>query len=670
MIRIYLDGKLAIPKENQTIKLTSENFYFTKSASYTYDIELPLAIAENRAIFGNINRMDMEKEARKMEAFLIVDNIPVLVGTAHITSVSETSVKVQLLGEAASYNYGNKMDETYIDELDLGNWYMVTWPDGSHWSRHYERWEYYPADTKFTGNSGMVFQRAQYNDDGTRDKDNLFRRIYNGTYPWVAFPVMNTNADFLCNAVAYHYVDKDTVKPYFRGFTGSYRLDNHEADNVTVSSSIQPFVCIIAELIAKATGYTLRREDNDLYTNPFLKRIFIVTANNMIECNRCLPHWSVNDFWTNVENAFGVILSVDYANKRMSLRQRGDHYRNVAPTVCLRNVVDEYSVEIDDETRSDLTAGNVGFADFDNDPADLLDEFILKHCEVNMDFADISELLTWAHDNRSNLRDYKGTLFKCKDRRQFIITEAQGIVEVNQFRPRIADESKEEADIDIELKFVPAQLTDGECPIYGSGLWSDIGGFEDLPIGSFPVRMLHTPDISDMTWYKHSGYSAIDIEAILNEEEEETTNEDDKNDVIYIAMISDKPWEELTVDFTFIDKTTIGGQNVTFPRPVIRERSVAKLSDPGGPHIEDAPLSLSLIPIEGQENLAKNTIAGAAAIATGARQCIKFVADRIPDPTAIFLIHNRRFVCEKIEADIATSGLKKLMTGYFYELNL
>lgn len=668
MIRIYLDGKLAIPKENQTIKLTSENFYFTKSASYTYDVELPLAIESNRKIFGNIHRMDISKNPRKLQAVMEVDNVTVLAGTAHITSVSDSSVKVQILGEAASYNYGNKMDETYIDELDLGNWFMVTWPDGSHWNRHDEAWAYYPADAKFKGTSGMVFKRARYNDDGTEDKDNLFKRIYNGTYPWVAFPVMNTNADVLCNAVAYHYVSEGTVKPYFRGYIGSSRLNNDEKDNITTSSAIQPFVWIISELIAKATGYELPREDNALYTNSFFKRIFIVNANNMIECNKCLPHWSVNDFWTNLENAFGVILSIDYANKRMALRQRADHYRNKASCIVLKNVVDEYSVDVDEDSLADISLDSVGFADFDADPADLLDEFIMKHCTVNKDFSDIKELLQWAKDNRTILKNYKGTLFECKDKRQYILTQSEGIVEVNQFRPRLTEESEE--DIDVELKFVPARIIDGESPIYGTGLYSDIAGYNDLPIGSFPVRMLQTPDISDMGWYKEAGYSEIDIEAVLNEEQAEESNEDDKNDVIYIAIVGDKVWEDLTVDFTLIDKTVIENQHVTYPRPIIRERLRARLSDPGKVYSQDSPYSLSLIPIEGQENLANNTISGAVEIATKVKQCIRFVADSIPDPTSIFLIHNRKFICEKIEADIAVTGLKKLMTGYFYELNL
>lgn len=672
MIQIFLDGKPAIPKENQTIKFTAENCFFTKAASYTYDVELPLTIETNRNIFGNIHRMDITKEQRVMEAVLMVDNVTILTGTAHITSVSESSVKVQLLGEAASYNYGNKMAETYIDELDLGNWYMVTWPDGSHWSARQSQWLYYPEDTKFKGTAGSVFARAMFNDDGTWDIDNILKRIYNGTYPWVAFPVINSNADFLCNGFAYRYTSAEhtELKSFFRGYTGE-RTNRPTDDPVVTSTCIQPFVWIIAELIAKGTGFTLAREDNALYQNSFFRRIFIVNANNMIECNKCLPHWSVNEFWTQLENTFGLVLSLDYAHKKMYLRQRSDHYRNVADTVCVKNVVDEYSVEVDDETQVDISVNNVGFADFDADPADLLDEYITGNCDVNTDFSGISDLLAWAKANKDSLTDYKGTLFKCKDGRHFIYSEAEGIVEVNQLRPRLTDESKNE--VDVELKFVPARFIDGECEIYNylsSGAGSGHGGTSpDKPIGTFPVKMLQIPDISEMDWYKKSKYAEINIEAILNEEEEEASISSDKKDDIFLAIVGDSTYDDLTGDITLVDGRVLENMQLSFPRPRIRERMKAALTDAAG-NREDSPYSLSLIPIEGQENLAKHTIADAVVISAKVRQCIKFVADRIPDPSSIFLIHNRRFVCEKIEADIASSGLMRLLTGYFYELEL
>ena len=44
------------------------------------------------------------------------------------------------------------------------------------------------------------------------------------------------------------------------------------------------------------------------------------------------------------------------------------------------------------------------------------------------------------------------------------------------------------------------------------------------------------------------------------------------------------------------------------------------------------------------------------------------MAEEMPDPTGIFIIRNKRYGCEKIEANITSDGFDKLMTGYFYEM--
>lgn len=670
MIQLYLDGKQAILSENQTFKFTAENSFFTKSASYTYDIELPLALAENRRIFGFIHRMDQTKEPRNLSALLIVDNVTILSGTGHITSVTETSVKVQLLGEAASYNYMNKMDDTFIDKLDIGDWFMSTWPDGSHWDgRGNEGWHYYPEDSHFKGTARMVFDRAKFTDDGQWSDDTLFGRIYNGTYPWVAFPVINATADVKCNRFAYKFADSDhkTLIPFWRDYTGEISRQDPGNDPVITSDAVQPFVWIMAEKIAAATGFTLSRDDNALFQNQFFKRIFIVNANNMIECNKCLPHWSVNDWWTQIENTFGLVLTIDYAGKKMFLTQRCDHYRQKAATVTIKNVVDEYTSDVDDETEVDISVNNVGFADFDAAPADLLDDYIMTNSEANSEFESISELLEWGK-SQSDMTVYKGTLFKCKDGRHYIYTEAEGLVEVNQFRPRLSEETE---DVEVELKFVPARFVETECDFFdyikpGSG--ANGNSPKDAPIGAFQVKMLQVPDISEMDWYKGGNYSDIDIERILNEEEDESKPTDDKGDVIYMAILPTRPGEDITASTELSSGGTYSG-TIWHPRPCLRARVKASLSDTD-PTTEDPLYSLSLIPINGLQNLAANTIDGSIVINTKIRQCIKFVADTIPDPSSIFLIHNRRFVCEKIEADITPDGLHKLLTGYFYELNL
>ena len=53
---------------------------------------------------------------------------------------------------------------------------------------------------------------------------------------------------------------------------------------------------------------------------------------------------------------------------------------------------------------------------------------------------------------------------------------------------------------------------------------------------------------------------------------------------------------------------------------------------------------------------------------TKAKHTFRFIADTMPDPTDVFLIHGKLYGCEKIEANVTEEGFDRLMTGYFYEM--
>ena len=46
----------------------------------------------------------------------------------------------------------------------------------------------------------------------------------------------------------------------------------------------------------------------------------------------------------------------------------------------------------------------------------------------------------------------------------------------------------------------------------------------------------------------------------------------------------------------------------------------------------------------------------------------KFITDDIPDPSKIFIFHNKRYICKKIEMNVTDDGIGKEKTGYFYEI--
>lgn len=109
------------PDTAQSIRLTRENPYFTQSESYTLDVSIPMDIMENRRFFSNIQRMERSKQPQHMKCRLMVDNRPVLTGTARLTQVTERQVKLQLLGGRSEVNFLSEDSGDYIDELPLGH---------------------------------------------------------------------------------------------------------------------------------------------------------------------------------------------------------------------------------------------------------------------------------------------------------------------------------------------------------------------------------------------------------------------------------------------------------------------------------------------------------------------------------------------------------------------
>lgn len=45
-----------------------------------------------------------------------------------------------------------------------------------------------------------------------------------------------------------------------------------------------------------------------------------------------------------------------------------------------------------------------------------------------------------------------------------------------------------------------------------------------------------------------------------------------------------------------------------------------------------------------------------------------FLTDEIPDPSKIYVFHNKRYICSKVELSVTDDGIDKVKTGYFYEI--
>ena len=126
MIRLMIDGKVAVLKAGTSFKLTRMNPYFEDQGDFTFEVQLPLdGCAENLAIFGALHRAEVGVAGWanvELPMHLIAPPVDV-VGVAKVMTVTDAEVKVQLLaGKSAVNDFGKDANgnDLYIDELDLG----------------------------------------------------------------------------------------------------------------------------------------------------------------------------------------------------------------------------------------------------------------------------------------------------------------------------------------------------------------------------------------------------------------------------------------------------------------------------------------------------------------------------------------------------------------------
>ena len=669
MIELFLDGKPAVLKDNVSIKLTRENVYFTKNGSYTYDVELPLQVKENRNIFGSINRKDVETEFRELHAVLRVDNEVLLDGKAIINQVTDTSVKVQLLGGNSEMNFYAKGEEIYIDELDLGDWMneVRIWrPDGEP-REHYHGNCLGMALAEQTDmiNAGNAAAQLDYwynrwwkNESGGRTTDK-----------GVAFPVINENADYdaesshldsgaMCNGYILRLIDGEYY-PQFR-WTWPNQTEQGTSDLFPqVIPSYQPMLIMMIRKVLEAAGYPLSDESElTLLRNSLFRHIFIVTANNRIELNKALPHWTLRDFLTQIEHFLGIVIDADELRKKTEVINRDDWWDGSATTI--EDVVDEYSVEVDKEDTNDITNGNIGFADMeDGEPhigSDILAEVVVDSTR----FSNYAAMHTALRQGLITRAD-KAKIYEV-DGHQFIVATEDGggyyFKEVNQYRQLQRNDNKR--DTDVELKIKPCPITDWECPMISTiPVPLDTSKVMDVETGTARVKVYSRPDVTHIgTDQVNTDDSELDIEALIAGEQVLSSQESGE-DVMFVGVVP-----------ASLTEFRVDSKNCRFPIPV----SFPNIKiDTHGVHNNNYIQQEEFLTLQnyddGSLTLYTESLQSTSVINTTVKYCIKFISHKVLRSTGAFIINNKRYACEKLEYNITAKGVSPLVTGYFYKLD-
>nr|DAX18761.1 MAG TPA: hypothetical protein [Caudoviricetes sp.] len=648
MIELYLNNERVFTDTSQTVKVTKENPYFTQSGSYTLDVNIPMDILENRRFFKNIQSLPVTKKTEKMDANLIVDNHLLLSGSAVINSISDTTVKVQLLGGNSDVNFIANNGDVYIDDIDYGE---ITIHDGKGYT--------------FNGERGGVPVKG-------------YTYIY-GKWDAYTKPAMGDVSEYVVMPV--YDETKAEIKNVTRMHVGtSSSADTDKPGVYTHGDTIMPNLLLIVKKVIEYFGYRLISNDVDVV--PW-NRLVICNARKTLIIQEALPHWTVTDFLTEIQNFFNCTFVFNESDKTAELIS---NLRYFDAGVQQFEALDEYTSDVsdeDEEKTKSLGSSNIRFdmSDSDTHYYDAIDEDLLSSYERKK-YSSYEELLQAF--NALSDEDKKKYLFVCPEgtycfrtnSTQDVPTDSEGegifggsgsgsstsdddiwfLGQVNQFGPLIRNEKVDEY---IDLRICPVGITvEQKCEYYTDdssgttghgGKWIKQWDTEvQMPSlknekGDIPSR-----DYTKVVWAGITGSQDANSE----------TTAEDRIQVMFVGT-----------QLQYVNKPGYKDQSKKIPYPMgftdFLDKAI-NLEDCGYQNIHDSwSLALSNSPAE---HYLGQLHANGYLINTQTEIQISFESQSIPDIRKIFMFKNKRYVCEKMEINVANTGIDKLIKGYFFEM--
>ena len=658
MITLHIDGVPVVTKSGSTIKLVRENPIFTEAGDYTFDITLPLAgCPQNQRALGLRHRPEVRLDdlCGKRMPFLLQTAALHVQGTAVVTSVNQEEAKVQLLAGASDLNVSATTPtgtDVYIDELDLGKAYEKEAPDA--YAGDEDR---YIGDSKYTLSPRDKLRKWVQE----IDNDEPIYGFANVT-DCVLFPVWSSADDGFANARG--------LREFFVGETKTdekYRYPITSASGTYDDGLVfaaQPYLVVIIERVLKALGYRVGRND---IRDTWMKDIFIANTRSEYKFANIMPHWTVREFLDEVRRFFGVAIVVPKTGVA-EIVSRANYYKASSSVISLKEVSDEHSADIDDDEdgSKDISTANVDYEHPDTDDMLRLPDEVWENAIVKV-FTSETILVQWVKQNiPEDKRETSAWL---------LVDEGQGhtfaylrskqndeyhLVQVDCCPPLIRGGGQYRGkgrDIGVTLRIVPAMMEWVKLTYIKStvnGRYYDNTIVQDC----MPVPTL----VSSDTLCKINETYSVDA-AINSDSSSDQNTTDERPDILRVALNTGKKWK-----YNAAEGNTLGPKKAELPVPL----GIAYCKQNDGYYI----------PIIGagnkdQFNLTKmkSPSIRADAIETGYHvdtrclHCFSFTDDCPIDVAAVFLIRNRRYVCQKIEYEIDEDGVRPMKRGYFYELN-
>lgn len=579
MTNLFIDGVEVVLPSEFSITVKQENAFFTKNGEYTYDIELSLLVPENAKLYGFLNRLNItERPATKRKAVLVADNRVYLNGTEIITGWTDTKVSIQLVSGNSELNYFVGSDEL-ISTLEMKETNPVV--SGSV-STDYVKKTYPDVDYNLMMTYDSLHQV---------DKNIWLYRLYNND---------------VNNPYAGYIVQKEDIQPY---------------DYIP-----QPYLCAYMRELLKALGYTL--EYNAIEDTPW-KSVYIVHVCETYKWNEMLPGWTAKDFLQNIETMFNGSFLIDHRTKKVSFLLNVSYLPKVS-NVHLQNVVDAYTVEVEEEEEADAINSTIKYKLPSTEYYKLrcLPDVVKEAAKTKI----IDDgLFAFFGKPENQVTD---TIFDYQsENRKIIYLEGSGIMSHLEMVDELASLVRENAESELELEFVPAELT--ERAFYIEGI--DPGGF-------------------------YFGQYYIPSVSVSDDEPDETTYDSIHNMVNNLSEKTESKSNIFLAFFRGLNPVQIGVMPAnSYPLAFI-DRFFPTTSWP-------ATLSADY-PTFNLVEMEKYFYSNAYKIDRKNPVKITCYDSNVYPASSVFEIFNRRYLAKEIEYTIGPNGRTTAWTGTFYPASL
>jgi hypothetical protein len=614
----------AYPAASQSIKLTYANQYVTDDGEYSYDINFPMSIMDNRRVFHNVSRFDVSKVTQKFnDCKLYVSGRLILSGVGTIISVTEAEIKLQIVGGKSRIKYNDRMTKHYIDEIaTFGTADKPGYTVDKGWSQGFKNLQ-------------------KINDIYRLDEDKS--KFLGVEGKWCFVPVRDETNDMIAN-----FVGVDKTKQFI-GYNAPF----------VMNLAVQPNLMYIFRKVVEYEGYTLKRNDFDC--KPW-NLLYIASAYKTRELRKALPHWSSYTFIEEFRKLFNATIVFDDIRKTCSVINASE--LTTADSVEIEPL-DEYTTDYDEDgSLSTSSTANLEYNLGDSANRDnyeviskkVFNSFESFHSkEISLDNQFVSTTMLWSEKKKrqtiiENFGDY---YIYVEDENGKKSWELSGI-----WSPLIRDESSEDY---VDLNISPAAQVVED--INFKTWFLEDKYYEKRCLLSIPNNK--EPDSKDCD-IDEDGYSYTSVQDALDDESMLDTTEDEQ--------------ECMNIFFILPGRVQIGGPNTTslswvgnksrWPQFVTDYRINDDYRYCGIVDIFYDFYSLSLR----KKSEIGTTCLGSLhdnGLKIDNKNClqVKFKSEVIPDPSNTYIIHNKKYVCEKIELEVKDDQIEPIFVGYFYMMS-